>query len=112
LSSPSSPNQKKKEKEKEKESSSIFQRKQPPSSELLLNCVYAGEGVGVAVSAFKKDVTVYEVDYCAYTELRRPIVHKDQSFTAGSFEVLTRNGQNGVSFFPSPAAVGAVNGMA
>jgi hypothetical protein len=112
LSSPSSPNQKKKEKEKEKESSSIFQRKQPPSSELLLNCVYAGEGVGVAVSAFKKDVTVYEVDYCAYTELRRPIVHKDQSFTAGSFEVLTRSGQNGVSFFPSPAAVDDVNGMA
>jgi hypothetical protein len=100
---------------KKKKGSSIVMQKQPPSSELLLTYVYAGEGVGVAVSAFKKDAIVYEVEYCAYAELRRPIVHKDQSFTAGSFEVLTRNGQTGISFCPSTAAVvevNDVNGMA
>lgn len=96
-----------------KEGSSIFLQKQPPSSELLLTYVYAGEGVGVSVSAFKKDAIVYEVEYCAYTELRRPIVHKGQSFTVGSFEVLTRNGQTGISFCPSTAAVvDDVDGMA
>ncbi|KAE8038609.1 hypothetical protein FH972_011103 [Carpinus fangiana] len=84
-----------------------------PTENLLL--VTHGEGVGVAVSAFKKDAIVYEVEYCAYAELRRPIVHRDQSFTAGSFELLTRNGQTGISFCPSTAAVvevDDVNGMA
>lgn len=41
---------------------------------------FVGEGVGVALSSFKKDV---EVDYCGYVQLRRPIFKKDQSFTAG-----------------------------
>ena len=62
-----------------------------------------GEGVGVAVSAFLKNATVYEVDYCAYVELKRPIFKEGQSFTAGEFEVLTRSDQTGVGYFlPSP----------
>ncbi|KAJ1439483.1 hypothetical protein SESBI_02423 [Sesbania bispinosa] len=58
-----------------------------------------GEGVGVALSSFKKGAIVYEVDYCAYVELRRPIFKKDQTFTAGEFEVLTQTGQTGVSYY-------------
>lgn len=65
----------------------------------LLN---AGEGVGVAVSTFLKDTTVYEVDYCAYTELRRSIFEKDQPFTAGNFEVLTHNAKTGIRFTSTP----------
>ncbi|KDP28839.1 hypothetical protein JCGZ_14610 [Jatropha curcas] len=61
-----------------------------PSENLLL--VTHGEGVGVSVSAFMKDVTVYEVEYCAYSVLRRPIFKEDQSFTTGEFEVLTKSG--------------------
>ena len=59
---------------------------------------YAGEGVGTALSSFKKGALVYEVMYCGYVELRRPIFKKDKSFTAGEFEVLTNNGQTGVSY--------------
>ncbi|KAH1069543.1 hypothetical protein GYH30_006939 [Glycine max] len=62
-----------------------------------------GEGVGVALSSFKKDVEVYEVDYCGYVQLRRPIFKKDQSFTAGEFEVLTHNGQTGINFMSNKA---------
>ncbi|XP_040991371.1 uncharacterized protein LOC121238525 [Juglans microcarpa x Juglans regia] len=75
-----------------------------PTENLLL--VTHGEGVGVAFSAFKKDTTVYAVEYCAYTELRRPIVHKDGSFVAGDFE--TRNGQ-GIKYIPSNAVADDVN---
>ncbi|CAK8559988.1 unnamed protein product [Lathyrus sativus] len=57
-----------------------------------------GEGVGVALSSFKKGAEVYEVDYCGYVELRRPIFKKDKSFTAGKFEVITNTGQTGVSY--------------
>ncbi|XVF73491.1 hypothetical protein PTKIN_Ptkin12aG0205500 [Pterospermum kingtungense] len=67
-----------------------------PSENLLL--VTHGEGVGVSVSGFLEDTTVIEVDYCAYSELRRPISCKNGSFTAGNFEVLTKNGQTGVTF--------------
>ncbi|XP_028787328.1 uncharacterized protein LOC114743293 [Neltuma alba] len=57
-----------------------------------------GEGVGVALAAFLKNAIVYEVDYCAYVELKRPIFKEDQSFTAGGFEVLTRSGQTGIGY--------------
>ncbi|CAJ1948145.1 unnamed protein product [Sphenostylis stenocarpa] len=57
-----------------------------------------GEGVGVAYSSFVKGVEVYEVDYCGYVQLRRPIFKKDQSFTAGEFEALVHNGQTGVKY--------------
>lgn len=67
-----------------------------PTENLLL--VTHGEGVGVAFSSFKKGTEVYEVDYCGYVELRRPIFKKDQSFTAGEFEVLTNTGQTGVKY--------------
>ncbi|KAJ4727234.1 Phosphoglycerate mutase family protein [Melia azedarach] len=70
-----------------------------PSENLLL--VTHGEAVGVAVSAFLKDVTVYEVDYCAYAELRRPISIKNESFSAGDFEVLINPAQTGIQFLPS-----------
>ncbi|XP_054780569.1 uncharacterized protein LOC129288170 isoform X2 [Prosopis cineraria] len=67
-----------------------------PTENLLL--VTRGEGVGVAVSAFLNNATVYEVDYCAYVELKRPIFKEGQCFTTGEFEVLTRSGQTGVSY--------------
>lgn len=66
----------------------------------------------MAFSAFKKDYTVYDVEYCAYTELRRPMVHKkmkDELFVGGDFEVLTRNGQTGISYLPSNAVADDVN---
>ncbi|XP_038683381.1 uncharacterized protein LOC119983735 [Tripterygium wilfordii] len=69
-----------------------------PSENLLL--VTHGEGVGVAVSAFLKGATVYEVDYCAFAELRRPISNKEQAKTAGDFEVLTNPGQTGIGYLP------------
>uniref|UniRef100_A0A5B6ZN50 Phosphoglycerate mutase family protein n=1 Tax=Davidia involucrata TaxID=16924 RepID=A0A5B6ZN50_DAVIN len=73
-----------------------------PSENLLL--VTHGEGVGVAVAAFLKDTTVYEVEYCAYSHSRRPIFFgQNQSFTAGEFEVLIRGGQTGISYCPSSA---------
>lgn len=69
------------------------------ASWILIELVpFAGEGVGVALSSFKKGAEVYEVDYCGYVELRRPIFKKDQSFTLGEFEVLTHSGQTGVSY--------------
>ncbi|KAH7519137.1 hypothetical protein FEM48_Zijuj08G0003900 [Ziziphus jujuba var. spinosa] len=79
-----------------------------PTENLLL--VTHGEGVGVSVSAHKEGVTVYEVQYCAFAELRRPIIiNKDQSSTPGNFEVLTQNGQTGISFCPSDSSAVAVN---
>ncbi|KAA8515876.1 hypothetical protein F0562_019055 [Nyssa sinensis] len=75
-----------------------------PSENLLL--VTHGEGVGVAVSAFLKDTTVYEVEYCAYSHSRRPICFgQNQSLTAGDFEVLTRYGKTGISYLPSTSSV-------
>ncbi|XP_055962408.1 uncharacterized protein LOC126687960 [Mercurialis annua] len=76
-----------------------------PSENLLL--VTHGEGVGVSVSAFLTDVTVYEVDYCAYSELRRPILEEERKYTAGEFEVLTKSGQTGIGYCSlAPAANG------
>lgn len=54
--------------------------------------INSGEGVGVSVSSILKDVTVYEVDYCAYSELKRSIVQEDQSCTPGDFEVVDHPG--------------------
>ncbi|KAK3195145.1 hypothetical protein Dsin_026455 [Dipteronia sinensis] len=72
-----------------------------PSENLLL--VSHGEAVGVAVSAFmKEDVSVHEVMYCAYTELRRPILSENGSFTAGEFEIFSSPAQSGVSYIPTP----------
>ncbi|KAK9274304.1 hypothetical protein L1049_019118 [Liquidambar formosana] len=56
-----------------------------PLENLLL--VTHGAGVGVAFSAYLKDITVHEIDYCAYTHSSRSIIlGEDQSFTAGNFE--------------------------
>lgn len=64
---------------------------------------FTGEGVQVAVSSFKKDAEVNEVDYCGYVELRRPMFMKDHTFAAGEFDLLTTSGQTGVSYFlPRP----------
>lgn len=59
----------------------------------------AGAGVGVSVSALLKDTTVTDSNYCAYSELRRPISYENESFTAGNFEVLTKSGQTGITYF-------------
>ncbi|KAK7277112.1 hypothetical protein RIF29_18262 [Crotalaria pallida] len=71
-----------------------------PTQNLLL--VTHGEGVGVALTSSKIGYTVYEVEYCGFVELRRPVFKKDESFTAGEFEVLTNNGQTGVSYAQTP----------
>ncbi|XVF79790.1 hypothetical protein PTKIN_Ptkin15bG0017900 [Pterospermum kingtungense] len=68
-----------------------------PSENLLL--VTHGAAVGVSISSFLEDTTVVGSNYCAYSELRRPISCKDESFTAGKFEVLTKSGQTGITFF-------------
>ncbi|CAN1188563.1 hypothetical protein LINPERPRIM_LOCUS35464 [Linum perenne] len=52
------------------------------------------EGVGVSFSAFSVDKTVYEVEYCGHTRLRRPIL----STQAGEFEV---NGYSGILYCSS-----------
>lgn len=62
---------------------------------------YAGEGVGVSVSGFLEDTIVVEVDYCAYSELRRPISCKYEPVAAGKFEVLTQSGKTGVTYYPT-----------
>ena len=78
----------------------------------LMGCLYhglyficqgpgEGVGVGVSVSGFLEDTTVIEVEYCAYSELRRTISCKNESFTAGNFEVLTKSGQTGVVTMPT-----------
>jgi len=59
---------------------------------------FVGEGVGVAFSSFQKEVEVYDVEYCGYIQLRRPIFKKDQSFTAGEFEAIVHNGQTGIKY--------------
>lgn len=75
---------------------------------MYLFLVNSGEGVGVSVSAFLKDISVYEVDYCAYSQLRRSVVHEKKSFTAGEFEVLTHNGRTGIGY-KIPVANGAMD---
>ncbi|GFY92700.1 phosphoglycerate mutase family protein [Actinidia rufa] len=70
-----------------------------PAENLLL--VTHGEGVGVAFSTFMKDVTVYEVEYCAYSHSRRSIsVGDNKSFTAGDFENLIPKGLTGIRYYP------------
>ncbi|XP_047181475.1 uncharacterized protein LOC124847926 [Vigna umbellata] len=73
-----------------------------PTENLLL--VTHGEGVGVAYSSFQKEVEVYDVDYCGYAQLRRPIFKKDQSFTAGEFEAIVHNGQTGIKCIENKTA--------
>lgn len=48
-------------------------------------------------------MTVYEVDYCAYTQLRRPIFIQNKSLKTGEFQVLMNHGQTGVSYLPASA---------
>ncbi|XP_057978852.1 uncharacterized protein LOC131165250 [Malania oleifera] len=68
-----------------------------PSENLLL--VTHGEGVAVAASAFMEDTTVCGVDYCACLQLRRTVLFgENQSFTAENFDVLTKNGETGISY--------------
>ncbi|ONI22358.1 hypothetical protein PRUPE_2G124000 [Prunus persica] len=67
-----------------------------PTENLLL--VTHGEGVGSSISLFLEGATVYEVNYCAYSELRRPVFDKDQPTTAGKFEVVKNLRQTGLSY--------------
>lgn len=57
-----------------------------------------GEGVGTTFSTFYRDTTVYEVDYCAYVELRREVSSKDGSVETGEYEVVLSHGQAGIRF--------------
>ncbi|KAK8565941.1 hypothetical protein V6N13_021013 [Hibiscus sabdariffa] len=67
-----------------------------PSENLLL--ITHWDGVLVSVSSFKEDTRVTNVDYCGYSKLRRPVSWTNQTFTAGSFEVLTKSGLTGVTY--------------
>ncbi|XP_073157029.1 uncharacterized protein [Henckelia pumila] len=68
-----------------------------PSENLLL--VTHGEGVASSLCRFVKDVDmICEVEYCAYSHLRRPILFGgNNSFTAGDF-VGSPEGQVGVTY--------------
>lgn len=57
----------------------------------------------MALSACLKNATVYDVNYCAFVELKRPIFKEHQAFTAGEFEVVI--GETGISYLlPSDEA--------
>lgn len=61
--------------------------------------MFAGEGVGVAISAFLKDTSVFEVEYCAYAHLQRRIsFSSNREVTSADFDVVTKNGQSGIRF--------------
>ena len=61
--------------------------------------MYAGEGVGVSISAFKEDTHVYAVEYCAYSHAQRTIFsYTTDGFNAGKFEVLTESDQSGIKY--------------
>ncbi|KAF3440079.1 hypothetical protein FNV43_RR18357 [Rhamnella rubrinervis] len=78
-----------------------------PTQNLLL--VTHAEGVGVSITEFLEGTVVYEVEYCAFAELRRPMFFKDQSSTAGNFEVVTGSGQTGITIWSSGASADAVS---
>ncbi|KAH9603046.1 hypothetical protein KSS87_006281 [Heliosperma pusillum] len=68
-----------------------------PSENLLL--VTHGEGVGTSVSTFMKDADVYEVNYCAYSHVRRTInFDESESYTSGDFQLLTVPHKTGIGF--------------
>ncbi|KAG2260955.1 hypothetical protein Bca52824_080249 [Brassica carinata] len=67
-----------------------------PTENLLL--ITHGEGLETTFSAFYKDTTVHEVDYCAYVELRREVLSKDGSVKIGEYEVS----QSGIRFSHDP----------
>nr|XP_043619370.1 uncharacterized protein LOC122591210 [Erigeron canadensis] len=70
-----------------------------PTENLLL--VTHGEGVGSSVSAYTPDhLTVYEVEYCAYSVLKRTI-EENESVAPGEFEVCFNYGHTGVFTMPS-----------
>lgn len=59
--------------------------------------MHAGEGVGIAVSAFLK-ATVYEVEYCACSHLQRSIsFNSTGTHTTQEFKVLADR-QTGILF--------------
>lgn len=61
---------------------------------------YAGEAVGVSVSAFAKGLVVFEVEYCARSYLQRRItIDGSQAIAAESFKSLTENAKSGVSYY-------------
>ncbi|KAI3693872.1 hypothetical protein L1987_76827 [Smallanthus sonchifolius] len=70
-----------------------------PAENLLL--VTHGEGVGVSVAAHTEEhVTVYEVEYCAYSILQRTMKEKESN-AAGEFK-LCNQGHTGILTMPTP----------
>ncbi|KAK8479925.1 hypothetical protein V6N13_021017 [Hibiscus sabdariffa] len=67
-----------------------------PSENLLL--VTHWKGVADSVSAFKEDTRVTKIYYCGYSELRRSVSWKNQTFTTGNFEMLTKSGLTGITY--------------
>ncbi|GKD93270.1 histidine phosphatase superfamily protein [Tanacetum coccineum] len=71
-----------------------------PTENLLL--VTHAEGVWVAATAYTpEDLTVYAIDYCAYSVLQRTIVcTENEPITPAEFKVCTNHGHTGVSTRP------------
>ncbi|KAJ4896268.1 Phosphoglycerate mutase family protein [Raphanus sativus] len=67
-----------------------------PTENLLL--ITHGEGLVTTFSTFYKDTTVHEVDYCAYVELKREVLSKDEDVKIGEYEVS----QTGIRFSHDP----------
>lgn len=70
-----------------------------PGENLLL--VTHGEGVGCSISTFQKNLTVYEVNYCAYSHAKRRITFGESGSTAGSFQLLTAPHVTGIGYSPT-----------
>lgn len=61
-----------------------------------MSFAHPGEGVGSVFSDIMNGVTVYDVEYCGYTILKRCIhLGENQSFTAGE---LTQQSEFGIKF--------------
>lgn len=68
-----------------------------PSENLLL--VTHGAGVSISVSAFMKNTTVHDVEYCGFSHLKRTLsLGKDGAFTAGNFEAFLPEGETGIHY--------------
>lgn len=68
-----------------------------PSENLLL--VTHGAGVSVSVSAFVKNTTVHDVEYCAFSQLKRTVsLGKDNTFISGNFEAFLPEGETGIRY--------------
>uniref|UniRef100_A0A0D3DUL7 Uncharacterized protein n=1 Tax=Brassica oleracea var. oleracea TaxID=109376 RepID=A0A0D3DUL7_BRAOL len=70
-----------------------------PTENLLL--ITHREGLETTFSTFFKDITVLEVEDCAYVQLRREVSSKDGDAETGEYEVA----QSGIRFSHNPVTI-------